>query len=291
MAIDFKRVHKPVRKLRKLLRKMSAQPTPDQVHDFRTNSRQMEATLKAFRVDDSRLGRQVLKPVSRLRKRAGRVRDMDVLTAYATHLHTEDGEQNCAVQLLEHLGARRRKYARKLHSASLKDGSSLRRRLKKAERALGRQLEKAEKNGKFVPEPSSSAIDLGAELGSVPRLDHSNLHPFRLKVKQLRNVLRLADAPDQDLLDALGHVKDAIGEWHDWEELVGIADKVLDHGTQCRLIQQLKATSRGKFESALADAQQLRKRYFGVSGKKKPGHSHPHTPGEPIVRAAIKLVA
>lgn len=291
MAIDFKRVQKPARKLRKLLKKMSADPTPEQVHDFRTNSRQMEATLQAFRVDDSRIGRRVLKPVSHLRKRAGRVRDMDVLTAYVTHVHTENSEQDCAVQLLEHLGARRRKYARKLHSASLKDGSSLRKRLKQAERELGRQLEKAEKNGKPVPEPSSSAINLGTELGSAPRLDHSNLHPFRLKVKQLRNVLRLAEAPDQDLIDALGHVKDAIGEWHDWEELVGIADKVLNHGAQCRLIQQLKATAREKFESALADAQQLRKRYFGVSGKKRPGRSRSAAPAEPVVRAAIKLVA
>ena len=48
MALDFKRVQKPAGKLRKLLKMMSAEPTPEQVHDFRTNSRNMEATLEAF---------------------------------------------------------------------------------------------------------------------------------------------------------------------------------------------------------------------------------------------------
>jgi hypothetical protein len=57
-------------------------------------------------------------------------------------------------------------------------------------------------------------------------------------------------------------VKDAIGEWHDWEELVNVADRVIDHGSECRLIQQLKSTTRNKFESALSQAEQLRKRYF-----------------------------
>jgi len=96
MAIDFERVQKPARKLRKLLKTMSAEPTPEHVHDFRTNSRNMEATLQAFALENSGLGRRVLKPLSRLRKRAGKVRDMDVLTTYAASVDAKDGEKNCA---------------------------------------------------------------------------------------------------------------------------------------------------------------------------------------------------
>lgn len=291
MSLDFKRVQKPARKLRKLLKKMSAKPTPEQVHDFRTSSRQMEATLESFGLDHAPLGRRVLKPLTGLRKRAGKVRDMDVLTAYSSSVHPKDGEQDCAVQLLEYLGAQRRKYAKKLYSASGQDGSKLKKRLKQTEKELCRQQESSKKRGRPVPEPSSSAIDLGSELGSIPHLNHSNLHPFRLKVKKLRNVLRLAEAPDQDLVDALGTVKDAIGEWHDWEELVGIAEKVLDHGAQCRLLQQLKATTREKYGTALSKAEQLRRRYFEVPGQKKTGRSRPVPPAEPVVRAAMKLVA
>src|SRR6266702_8962583 len=61
MALDFKQVQKPGRKLRKFLKKMQAQPSPEQIHDFRTNSRQMEATLHAFGLDSARKGRRVLK--------------------------------------------------------------------------------------------------------------------------------------------------------------------------------------------------------------------------------------
>jgi CHAD domain-containing protein len=290
MALDFKRVQKPSRTLRKLLKKMPEEPTPEQVHDFRTNSRNMEATLQAFGLENSGLARRVLKPLSRLRKCAGKVRDMDVLTSYAAIVGAEEGEQNCAVQLLERLGAQRRKYARKFHSASRRDGSKLRRRLKQVRRELDRKEAIIEEKETLLAEPSSSALKLASGLGSIPRLDHSNLHPFRLQVKELRNVLRLADAPDQDFIAALEKVKDAIGEWHDWEELVKVADSVIDHGSQCRLMQQLKSTTRDKFESALSQAEQLRKRYFGVSGRKKPSRDRSAAPAEPVVRAAMKLV-
>ena len=168
MAVDFKRVHKPTRKLRKLLKKMSAKPTPEQVHEFRTNSRNMEATLQVFGLENSGVGRRVLKPLSRLRKRAGKVRDMDVLTSYAASVHAEDGEQDCAVQLLEHLGAQRRKYARKFHSASRQDGSKLRRRLKQVRRELDRKEASLEHKERLLAEPSSSALKLASELGSIP---------------------------------------------------------------------------------------------------------------------------
>ncbi|MGE5052758.1 MAG: CHAD domain-containing protein [Acidobacteriota bacterium] len=290
MALDFKKVQKPSRKLRKLLKKMSAEPTLEQVHDFRTNSRNMEATLQAFGLENSGLARRVLKPLSRLRKCAGKVRDMDVLTSYAAMVGAEEGEHNCAVQLLEHLGAQRHKYARKFYSSSRRDGSKLRRRLKQVWRELGRKEAIVKDKERPLVEPSSSALKLASDLGSTPRLHHSNLHPFRLKVKELRNVLRLADTADQDLIATLTTVKDAIGEWHDWEELVNVADRVIDHGSQCRLIQQLKSTTRNKFEFALSQAEQLRRRYFGVSGKKKPSRARSVAPAEPFVRAAMKLV-
>ena len=290
MAIDFRQVQKPGRKLRKLLKKMSAEPSPAQVHDFRTNSRKLEATVQAFGLARDGAVRRALKPLSRLRKRAGKIRDMDVLTGYAATIHAGDGEKDCAVQLLEYLGAQRRKHARKFHSAVLEDTSKLRRRLRKAERDLAKDQKQVEVNGKPLAQPSSSALDLGSDLASVPRLNRSNLHPFRLKVKELRNVLRLAEAPDENLINALGDVKDAIGEWHDWEELVGIAQKVLDHSSQCKLVQQLRSTSHERYDTALSQAEQLRKRYLGISSK-KPVRSRSAAPPESVLRAAMKLVA
>jgi CHAD domain-containing protein len=291
MAVEFKKVRKPGRKLRKLLKRMGARPTPEQVHDFRTNSRKLEANLEAFGMDGSRLGKRVLKPLSRFRKRAGKIRDMDVLTSYAASIQPQDSEKDCAVQLLEYLGAKRRRHAKKFYGASRQNGPVLIKRLKKLERELAKSEARTENGGRPESMASSMALQLGSRLASGARLNHSNLHPFRLRVKDLRNVLRLADDPDQNLLNALGSVKDVIGEWHDWEELVGIAEKTLDHGTQCKLTQTLKATTQKKFDNALSEAEQLRKRYLGLSDKKRPPRSQSAGPPEPLLRAAMKLAA
>jgi hypothetical protein len=49
-----------------------------------------------------------------------------------------------------------------------------------------------------------------------------------------------------DFVEALDSVKNAIGKWHDWEELVAIVKKVLSHGN-CNLIRELKAISDKKY--------------------------------------------
>lgn len=294
MALDFNRIQKPVRKLRKLLKKMPPRPSPQQIHDFRTQSRQLEANLKAFGLDSARTGGRILKRLSRLRKRAGKVRDMDVLTGYASGMPREAGEQDCSVRLLEYLGAQRRKQAKKFHDVSRKDGGKLRKRLKSGKRKFAQLESRWNKNGASrnsrVANVPASALEIAAELSRTPRLTRATLHPFRLKVKELRNVLRLSETPDQDLIDTLGEVKDAIGEWHDWEELIAIADKALDHGAQCNLLRRLKQTTSKKYETARAQAEQLRKRYVGHSGSQSPRSRRPH-PSQPVLSAAMKLAA
>ena len=70
-------------------------------------------------------------------------------------------------------------------------------------------------------EVSASALTLLTRLAKPARLGKTNLHSYRLEVKELRNLLQLAEEYDrQEFVRQLGEVKDAIGEWHDWEELV-----------------------------------------------------------------------
>lgn len=60
----------------------------------------------------------------------------------------------------------------------------------------------------------------------------------------------------------LGEVKDAIGEWHDWEELIAIATDLLDHGPGSDLLHRLKTISSTKYEHALSLTNELRKTYL-----------------------------
>ena len=124
MSLDSNRLTKSVKKLRKFLKQASNTPRPEEVHSFRTHARRLEATLEALGLD-SEDNERPLRDLVRLRKRAGKVRDMDVLTANALTVRLDD-EQNCSVQLLEYLGAERYRQAKKLgrEVESCRTGSS-----------------------------------------------------------------------------------------------------------------------------------------------------------------------
>jgi CHAD domain-containing protein len=278
MALDAKRVQKPVRKLRKILKRISRQPSQDEVHDLRTNTRRLEATLSALSLEQRGEAKRLLRDISRVRKRAGKVRDMDVLTAFAASL-TADRDRECKVRLLEHLGARRNKLAKRLHARIAKRRQSLRERLKGVaydlDRATARAKDRQSMGTAASSQAAASALALQSELAATPRhLGRKNLHPYRLKVKELRNVLRMArQEKDSEFIEKLGAVKDAIGEWHDWQELLAMAQKVLNHGSKCDVLGELKKTANGKYDDALRAAEDLRRNYLRVSrdGRKVSG--------------------
>ena len=151
MALNRNQVVKPVKKLRKLVKSMDRRAGPRKIHSLRSNSRRLEAMVDAFRLDGDGVQSSLLSDLGRCRKRAGKVRDMDVLTAFASHIHSRD-EEECLVQLLEHLGTKRRKYAQKLSSElrrvrhGFHEGDDVlvaRRRF--VVRRLGRRLERRER--------------------------------------------------------------------------------------------------------------------------------------------------
>jgi CHAD domain-containing protein len=283
MSLDADPVRKPIRKVRKLLQNLPKQPTPDQVHDLRTNTRRIEAMLSALSLDSRANERQALKALAQVRKKAGIVRDMDVFTSFAAGIRP-DGEEDCSVQLLEHLGAKRCKSAKTLHTVATKHGKIIRNRLKRTQAELEQQLcytDGAECDPSDArAHAAASALRLRAQLSIPKRLTRNNLHPYRLQVKELRNVLRMAEnAKNTEFVDALGKVKDAIGEWHDWEELLGIAKDVLNHGARCALIRELKQVSEQKYIHALREAENMRKKYLGLPrGKTKAAIQHRSEP-------------
>src|SRR5262245_34065379 len=252
MALDVGRIEETIDKLRKLLKKAPARPSPEQVHDLRTHTRRFEAITQALSINSRRNERLLLRGLARLRKRAGKVRDMDVLTGYTAAVHVRN-EQDCLTELLEYLGAERYRHAKKLHAAMQRDGGALRKRLKCTSRRVEKRLSGARSSGddgqSTVPtDAMASALRLSGELTTPRHLGRRSLHPYRLKVKELRNVLQAADSEDHPFVAALGEIKDAIGEWHDWEELIGIAADVLDHGAHCGLVREFRHIGSRKFE-------------------------------------------
>jgi CHAD domain-containing protein len=172
--------------------------------------------------------------------------------------------------------------------------SGLRKRLSRSAATLTDLVQKNgdDTSGAAVgPKAAGTAVTLAVQLGAPQRLNRENLHPYRLKVKELRNVLQMAPSDSTRFISDLGEVKDAIGEWHDWEELVLIARKELDHGSRCGLLAELKRIAGHKYDHALALALDLRRTYLRNSDSRgRPSSTaSPGIPREPVWQAIAKL--
>lgn len=246
---------KSVSKLRKFLKKASQQMTPEEVHDFRRHSRRLEVALETVWPRPHAKWKSLRSQIAQLRKRAGKIRDMDVLTDYASTIQIA-GEEDCLVQLLEYLGAKRYRDHDKIGQLIKTRRSHLRRRLRSAPARLTR----------FFPSKTQMTAELGplmSEVSSQLPLDESNLHSYRLKIKRLRDLWQISAIPHpKHLLNILGRAKDSIGEWHDWKELETTATEVLNHGRNCRLLQEVKAVGNRKYQHALSVCKELRKAFF-----------------------------
>ena len=109
----------------------------------------------------------------------------------------------------------------------------------------------------------ATALQLASRLKTPARLSKRTLHSYRLKVKELRDVLQMADATEHhSFIDKLSEVKDSIGEWHDWDELSGIARELLNHGSRCKLLRQLKVARDTKYDRAVLLANEMRNTYL-----------------------------
>ena len=210
--LDAQRFEKPIRKLRKFLKRVPKRPTIDQIHDLRTNARRFESNVEALGLDSKQKERRLLSEVARIRKLDGKIREVDVLTGHLLGVHV-DREQDCQVQLIEALG---------LRALVAQRGEGMRSALKGVLKKSLKLLEQAQQDGnpQVGDMIAARALHASNDLKSPARLDQSNLHRYRLKVKALRYVLQLSvNSEDLQFVSKLGEVKDAIGEWHNWEEL------------------------------------------------------------------------
>jgi len=266
MALEPKKVRRAARKLRKFLNRNSAHVTPEEIHRLRTTIRKLEAATDAVLPKPSRRERALLREIGRIRKRAGKIRDMDVLTADAISMRGAKKEQEHLIGLVHHLGAKRHKQAKRLRSRIQRKGRAISKGVKRLSSRLRRRMSSSQSGGDAsgAEEAIAGAIHLLRDLKRPLTLNPQNLHPYRLKVKKLRDVIRLAQGPVQaGLADTLGEVKDTIGDWHDWEELLSIGNKVLD-GQSRSLVNKIRRVAARKYSRALSDTLHMRRKYLST---------------------------
>lgn len=270
MSLDLDRLHKSIKRVDKFLKQSPKHPAPEKIHHVRTGTRRIESALDTLKLGKRR--KRLKRQLSGLRRHCGKVRDMDVLTGLALSVDSKPEDKDCVVQLTEYLGAQRARQNKKLRTFARKHSSLIRRDLAHISEKLD-HLAKSEKSGPASTdtERASDLADIAATLRFPAKLTKGNLHPYRLQIKELQYVLQLSKMQrTPQLISTLGDVKDAIGEWHDWEELVAIASDLLDDGPQSSLVRQLNSISNKTFEHALAVTNKMRAAYIDGKNRNRP---------------------
>ena len=264
MKLQPEQVEKPLLKLRKQFKQFPASPAPEEVHSVRTNTRRVEATMTALGLNRDKKSRRLLKLITPVRKAAGKVRDMDVLIGDTLKLSADPGRE-AVIFLVEHLAKMRVQNARKLNDVVSRRRQDLRRCLKYEAKLMRKRL-----NGSsFDLDDETAPHILITELSHWPNLNEGNLHLFRIRIKELRYMLQLGPKTVGRLVDELGEVKDAVGEWHDWVELLKIAGKALTDEKDREVLTKIEQIGTEKLGQALTIANRVRGRYFGVPDGRK----------------------
>ena len=268
MADERERARKALRDLSKTLKSLHGELVPKDVHKLRTSTRRVEAIAAALSTEDGKRSHRLLKAIEPVRKAAGGVRDMDVLMANARKLERySPGE--AVNRLLAALADARQQNAEELRRTLDRDGEDARDTVKQYAKlvrsALGKTDSAADGNHGHAQDGfRATAMDVMRELGGWPPLGESNIHEFRLKVKELRYILQLDAEADPAFVDALGEVQRRIGDWHDWQQLEEIARELLNPERDATLLARIARMTKRRYAKALAVANALRGKYLAA---------------------------
>ncbi|MBZ5570882.1 MAG: CHAD domain-containing protein [Acidobacteriia bacterium] len=252
MPFDEKRSRLAFQRLARELTKLARKPVPDSIHKFRTNSRRVEAVLTDVVLELSRNDEKLLGLLARLRKKAGRVRDLDVQIVALRSLKIPGGNGHKA-QFLDRLVAERAQRESKLAKAFNRETAlEIRKRLKRAA------------NGIAVPKDTEPLALTLNKLGQLGRdhtpLTEKTLHQYRIIGKRARYIAELADEDPaaKRVIEELKHMQDVIGDWHDWLKLTQRAEDLLGGVRESALVAMLRNVTQAKFRQSLDAVAEIR---------------------------------
>jgi len=272
MSIVPERRQSIFQKMERALLRLSSGQQAASVHHFRTTNRRLQTLLEQVLPARDHNQKKLLKMLDRIRKRAGKVRDLDVQLAALRSLKVPQ-EPRRKTQLMHNLIELRVKHEKKLQKL-LDKGTihEIHKRLKRASREV-----KLETSGDALA--AARAILAGVVRPAGP-VTEDVLHQYRIVVKRARYAAEFAprSAEGSQFLAQLKRLQDAVGNWHDWLTLTNTAAKQLGDVNQSTLVAALYNVTRGKFRQAVAaltasTAIQSSPRAAAVSSERGPGHS------------------
>jgi CHAD domain-containing protein len=248
MSVYQKQIHNLLSKTARQLARAASNPQPRNVHRLRTSIRRVEAVLEELIPDPDRNQRKLLKLLTRLRRRAGRVRDLDVQIAALRNLKVSDipGRKAQILSSFSELRlAREGKLRKALDRSTVQE---LRKRLKRVDRNLSTLIHED-----FLP-PLPLALRMFERLAAKNQtLSETSLHQYRIEGKRARYIAELAgDLPEaQTFVAHLKRMQDVLGEWHDWLTLAQSVAQISISSADSPLLAALQNIARAKFREAI----------------------------------------
>jgi len=280
MAIDAKRTRITFQRLDRELRKLAKKTAPENVHKFRTNSRRVEALLSEVVLERHRNDEKLLTLLGRLRKKAGRVRDLDVQIEALRALKFPQANGHKS-QVMDALVDERAKREKKLARAFDRDTTEeIRKRLKRA----ANKMEIAR---------DTDALQLTLrKLGEVGNnnapLTEKTLHQYRIIGKRARYLAELADGnvEAKRVVEQLKRMQDVIGDWHDWLRLTEKAEGLLGGVRDSALVAMLRNVTQAKFRQSWEAVGEIRS-VLGAHGRPAQSVQNRKTPAKEAAQAAV----
>src|SRR5581483_12002571 len=250
------------RKLSRQVTKLAGKPKPEYVHKFRTLSRRVEALLEGLAPHPSGNDKKLLALLARLRKKAGKLRDLDVQISTLRNLRIPEDRARKA-ELLQALCAER--LERETRLASAFDAKAL--------RELGKRLGRASKRLPPDADPLRPALRQLEDLTRDPSpITEATLHQYRILGKRVRYLAELCPENPRacEIAAELKQVQDAIGDWHDLLKLTEKAGRFFASAPQSGLLSTLRAITRNKFLQAVDVLSRARAQFSSRVETRKP---------------------
>lgn len=272
MPIAPERTRLVFTKLERAVVRLSLERQPESVHNFRTGTRRLQTLLEDLLPERNRNHKKLLKVLTRIRKRAGKVRDLDVQLAALRSLKTPQ-EPRRKTLLMQSLIELRAQHDKKLRKVLDKDTvREIRKRLKRAGKELDLDA---------LRDPLATAkqmLERAFRPGGSP--SEELLHSYRILTKRARYTAEFAaKSPEADqFVVQLRRVQDALGDWHDWLMLTQNAAHQLGELPHSSLLAVLRNVTGSKSRRAVA--------VLATSGPAKPAAGE--APGPALRKRSAK---